>query len=194
MLGIKLETDPNWINIAKRNLEEILTDHAYCEQKAASYAISLIISFPELKELVSDMAELAMEEMSHFKMVHDVIIERKMNFGRERRDEYVIQLHSFFPKGGSRNDHLIHKLLCAALIEARSCERFKILSKELDDRKLRSFYKKLMISEANHYTLFLKLARKYGDSKEKVNKKWQSLLNFESKLIKKLGSKEYIHG
>ena len=194
MLGLKLETDPNWINIAKRNLEEILTDHAYCEQKAASYAISLIISFPELKELVSDMAELAMEEMSHFKMVHDVIIERKMNFGRERRDEYVIQLHSFFPKGGSRNDHLIHKLLCAALIEARSCERFKILSKELDDRKLRSFYKKLMISEANHYTLFLKLARKYGDSKEKVNKKWQSLLNFESKLIKKLGSKEYIHG
>ena len=140
------------------------------------------------------MAELAMEEMSHFKMVHDVIIERKMNFGRERRDEYVIQLHSFFPKGGSRNDHLIHTLLCAALIEARRCERFKILSKELDDRKLRSFYKKLMISEANHYTLFLKLARKYGDSKEKVNKKWQSLLNFESKLIKKLGSKEYIHG
>jgi len=194
MLGLKLPTDPRWINVAKQNLEEVLTDHAYCEQKAASYAISLIIGFPENTELVSAMTDLAQEEMSHFKMVHDLIIERGYTLGRERKDEYVLQLLSFFPKGGSNNDHLIHKLLCAALIEARSCERFRILSEELTDKKLRSFYRKLMISEANHYTLFLKLARKYGTSKEKVDQKWQSLLDFEADVIKQLGSKESIHG
>lgn len=194
MLGLKLTTDPRWINVAKQNLEEVLTDHAYCEQKAASYAISLIIGFPENTELVSAMTDLAQEEMSHFKMVHDLIIERGYTLGRERKDEYVLQLLSFFPKGGSKNDHLIHKLLCAALIEARSCERFRILSEELTDKKLRSFYRKLMISEANHYTLFLKLARKYGTSKEKVDQKWQSLLDFEADVIKQLGSKESIHG
>ncbi|MDA9851839.1 tRNA-(ms[2]io[6]A)-hydroxylase [Flavobacteriaceae bacterium] len=194
MLGLKLPTDPRWINVAKQNLEEVLTDHAYCEQKAASYAISLIIGFPEDTELVSAMTDLAQEEMSHFKMVHDLIIERGYTLGRERKDEYVLQLLSFFPKGGSKNDHLIHKLLCAALIEARSCERFRILSEELTDKKLRSFYRKLMISEANHYTLFLKLARKYGTSKEKVDQKWQSLLDFEADVIKQLGSKESIHG
>ena len=194
MLGLKLPTDPRWINVAKQNLEEILTDHAYCEQKAASTAISLIIGFPRNSELVSAMTDLAQEEMSHFKMVHDLILERGYTLGIERKDEYVLQLLTFFPKGGSREAQLVHRLLCAALIEARSCERFRILSEELEDRKLRSFYRKLMISEANHYTLFLKLARKYGPSKETVDQKWQSLLDFEAIVIRKLGDKESIHG
>jgi len=194
MLGLKLPTDPRWINVAKQNLEEILTDHAYCEQKAASTAISLIIGFPRNSELVSAMTDLAQEEMSHFKMVHDLILERGYTLGIERKDEYVLQLLTFFPKGGSREAQLTHRLLCAALIEARSCERFRILSKELEDRKLRSFYRKLMISEANHYTLFLKLARKYGPSKETVDQKWQSLLDYETTVIRKLGDKESIHG
>jgi tRNA-(ms[2]io[6]A)-hydroxylase len=194
MLGLKLPTDPRWINVAKQNLEEILTDHAYCEQKAASTAISLIIGFPRNSELVSAMTDLAQEEMSHFKMVHDLILERGYTLGIERKDEYVLQLLMFFPKGGSREAQLTHRLLCAALIEARSCERFRILSEELEDRKLRSFYRKLMISEANHYTLFLKLARKYGPSKETVDQKWQSLLDYEATVIRKLGDKESIHG
>ena len=194
MLGLKLPTDPRWINVAKQNLEEILTDHAYCEQKAASTAISLIIGFPRNSELVSAMTDLAQEEMSHFKMVHDLILERGYTLGIERKDEYVLQLLTFFPKGGSREAQLTHRLLCAALIEARSCERFRILSEELEDRKLRSFYRKLMISEANHYTLFLKLARKYGPSKETVYQKWQSLLDYEATVIRKLGDKESIHG
>jgi tRNA-(ms[2]io[6]A)-hydroxylase len=194
MLGLKLPTDPRWINVAKQNLEEILTDHAYCEQKAASTAISLIIGFPRNSELVSAMTELAQEEMSHFKMVHDLILERGYTLGIERKDEYVLQLLTFFPKGGSREAQLTHRLLCAALIEARSCERFRILSEELEDQKLRSFYRKLMISEANHYTLFLKLARKYGPSKETVDQKWQSLLDYEATVIRKLGDKESIHG
>ena len=194
MLGLKLPTDPRWINVAKQNLEEILTDHAYCEQKAASTAISLIIGFPRNSELVSAMTDLAQEEMSHFKMVHDLILERGDTLGIERKDEYVLQLLTFFPKGGSREAQLTHRLLCAALIEARSCERFRILSEELEDRKLRSFYRKLMISEANHYTLFLKLARKYGPSKETVDQKWQSLLDYEATVIRKLGDKESIHG
>ena len=194
MLGLKLPTDPRWVDIAQQNLEEILTDHAYCEQKAVSSAISLIIGFPDKPQLVSAMINLAKEEMNHFKMVHDLILNRGYTLGRERKDEYVLKLHSFFPKGGSRNDHLIHKLLYAALIEARSCERFRILSEKLEDKKLCSFYHKLMISEAQHYTLFLKLARKYTDIKEKVDQKWQSLLEFEGELIKDLGEKESIHG
>ena len=194
MLGLKLPTDPRWINVAKQNLKEILTDHAYCEQKAASTAISLIIGFPRNSELVSAMTDLAQEEMSHFKMVHNLILERGYTLGIERKDEYVLQLLTFFPKGGSREAQLTHRLLCAALIEARSCERFRILSEELEDRKLRSFYRKLMISEANHYTLFLKLARKYGPSKETVYQKWQSLLDYEATVIRKLGDKESIHG
>ncbi|MBF11730.1 MAG: tRNA 2-methylthio-N6-isopentenyl adenosine(37) hydroxylase MiaE [Flavobacteriaceae bacterium] len=194
MLGLKLPTDPRWVDIAQQNLEEILTDHAYCEQKAVSSAISLIIGFPDKPQLVSAMINLAKEEMNHFKMVHDLILNRGYTLGRERKDEYVLKLHSFFPKGGSRNDHLIHKLLYAALIEARSCERFRILSEKLEDKKLCSFYRKLMISEAQHYTLFLKLARKYTDIKEKVDQKWQSLLEFEGELIKDLGEKESIHG
>jgi len=117
-----------------------------------------------------------------------------MTLGRERKDDYVLQVLSFFPKGGSKNDHLIHKLLCAALIEARSCERFRILSEELEDAKLRSFYRKLMISEAHNYTLFLKLAKKIGTSKERVDQKWNSLLAFEGQLIKNLKNKESIHG
>lgn len=193
MLGLKLPTDPRWVNIVEKNIEDILTDHAYCEQKAASTAVSLIVSFPEYTELVQEMIELVNEEMSHFKMVHDLILEKGWILGRDRKDEYVIQLLKFFPKGGSRTTQLVHRLMYAALIEARSCERFRLLSEELEDKKLAKFYRKLMISEAGHYTMFLKFARKYGDE-EDVNNKWQSLLNYEADIIKSLGTKETIHG
>ena len=193
MLGLKLPTDPRWVNIVEKNIEEILTDHAYCEQKAASTAISLIIGYPEYSELVSEMTLLAQEEMSHFKMVHDLLLERDLHLGRERKDAYVNNLMKFFPKGGSRNDQLVHRLLYAALIEARSCERFRLLSEELEDKKLAKFYRKLMISEANHYTMFLSFARKYGD-REIVDKKWQDLLNYEAELMKDLGKTETVHG
>ena len=165
MLGLKLPTDPRWANIAEMNLEEILTDHAFCEQKAASTAISLIVSFPEYTALVQEMTALVEEEMSHFKMVHDLILDYGFTLGRDRKDEYVLQLLKFFPKGGSRTTQLVHRLLYAALIEARSCERFRLLSKHLSDKKLAKFYKKLMISEAHHYTMFLKFARQYGESR-----------------------------
>ena len=194
MLNLKLPTDPRWANIAKKNIEEILTDHAYCEQKAASTAISMIIGFPQYPELVSAMTELAQEEMSHFKMVHDLILERGLELGRERKDNYVIKLRTFFAKGGSKTNHLVNKLLIAGLIEARSCERFRILSEELEDKKLKKFYRKLMISEANHYTMFLQLARKYADSRERVNQKWNALLEFEATLIGTLGDQKAIHG
>lgn len=193
MLGLKLPTDPRWVNIVEKNIKEILTDHAYCEQKAASTAISLIIGFPEKSDLVQAMTDLVKEEISHFKMVHDKIIKRGWVLGRERKDEYVNQLMQFFPKGGSREDHLIHKLLYAALIEARSCERFRLLSEQLPDKELASFYRKLMVSEANHYTLFLSFARQYGQ-REVVDKKWDDLLAFEAKLMKDLGVKETMHG
>ena len=193
MLGLKLPTDPRWVNIVEKNVEEILTDHAYCEQKAASTAISLIIGYPELKELVDAMSLLAQEEMSHFKMVHDRIVERGLVLGRERKDAYVNDLMKFFPKGGSKTEQLVHRLLYAALIEARSCERFRLLSEQLEDKELASFYRKLMISEANHYTMFLKFARQYGE-REAVDKKWEALLEFEAELMKDLGKEETMHG
>lgn len=193
MLGLKLPTDPRWVNIVEKNIEDILTDHAYCEQKAASTAISLIVSFPEYTELVQEMIDLVEEEISHFKMVHDLILERGWILGRDRKDDYVIALLKFFPKGGSRTTQLVHRLLYAALIEARSCERFRLLSEELEDKKLVKFYRKLMISEANHYTMFLNFARQYGERKE-VDKKWQQLLDYEAEIIKGLGNKETIHG
>ena len=191
MLGLKLPTDPRWVNIVEKNIEEILTDHAYCEQKAASTAISLIVSFPEYTDLVIAMTELVNEEMSHFKMVYDKIIDYGWVLGRDRKDEYVVKLHKFFPKGGSRTTQLVHRLLYAALIEARSCERFRLLSENLEDKNLATFYRKLMISEANHYTMFLGFARQYG-IKNEVDKKWQDLLNFEAEIMKARSKKETI--
>ena len=193
MLGLKLPTDPRWVNIVEKNIEEILTDHAYCEQKAASMAISLIIGFPEKPELVKAMAALSREEMGHFNMVHEKILERGWVLGRERKDHYVIELKKFFPKGGSRETHLVHKLLYAALIEARSCERFRLLSEEINDKDLSKFYRDLMVSEANHYTMFLKFARKYGN-REEVDQKWNALLEYEAELMSTLGTKETMHG
>ena len=193
MLGLKLPTDPRWAGIAKKNIAEILIDHAWCEQKAASTAVSLIVTFPEYSELVTAMTALVREEMAHFKMVHDKLLERGITLGWDRKDEYVIKLREFFPKGGSRVIQLIHRLLIAALIEARSCERFRLLSEELQEAELREFYRLLMISEAGHYTLFLNFARQYGD-RQVVDKKWQELLTFEAEVMKDLGKKESIHG
>ncbi|WP_300436464.1 tRNA-(ms[2]io[6]A)-hydroxylase [Christiangramia sp.] len=193
MLGLKLPTDPRWADIAEKNIEDILVDHAYCEQKAASTAISLIVTYPEYSELVTAMTALAREEMGHFKMVHDRILKMGFSMGWDRKDEYVLKLREFFPKGGSRTTQLVHRLLIAGLIEARSCERFRLLSEELEDKELAKFYRDLMVSEANHYTMFLKFARQYGD-REIVDQKWQDLLEFEAKIMKELGKNESIHG
>ncbi|MGF1559285.1 MAG: tRNA-(ms[2]io[6]A)-hydroxylase [Flavobacteriaceae bacterium] len=193
MLGLKLPTDPRWVNIVEKNIDEILTDHAYCEQKAASTAISLIVGFPEYTDLVEEMIALSREEMGHFKMVHDRILARGNTLGRDRKDEYVLELLKFFPKGGSRTTQLVHRLLYAALIEARSCERFRLLSEELQDKELAEFYHKLMVSEAGHYSLFLGFARQYGNRTE-VDQKWQALLAFEAQIMKNLGKGESIHG
>ena len=193
MLRLKLPTDPRWANIAEKNIEEILTDHAFCEQKAASTAISLIVTYPELPELVTKMSALAREEMSHFEMVHKRILDRGLELGRERKDEYVARINKFFPKTSDRDERLINRLLIAALIEARSCERFKVLSDNIEDQELADFYRKLMVSEANHYTMFLQLARDYGE-REEVDTKWEELLTFEAEVMKDFGTKEHIHG
>jgi tRNA-(ms[2]io[6]A)-hydroxylase len=193
MLGLKLPTDPRWVNIAEKNIEDILIDHAYCEQKAASTAISIIVTFPEHPELVDEMTALAREEMGHFKMVHEQLLKRGYILGRDRKDVYVNKLRGFFPKGGSRTTQLVHRLLVAGLIEARSCERFRLLSEQLKDQELADFYHRLMISEANHYTMFLKYARKYGE-REEVDKKWQELLDFEADIMKDLSKDKSVHG
>lgn len=194
MLGLKLSTDPRWINIAEKNLSEILIDHAYCEQKAASHAISLIVNFPEYPELVETMTKLAQEELKHFEMVIQKLKERNIPFGQERKDEYVNMLYAFIRKGGRRESVLIDRLLFAAMIEARSCERFKLLSENINDDDLKSFYRELMISEAQHYTTFIKLAHQLCGHIENIDKRWQEWLDYESNIIQKFGTKELIHG
>lgn len=192
MLGLKLPTDPRWTNIAEKNLEEILIDHAWCEQKAATMAISLIVTNPDKTELIDEMTSLAREEMGHFKMVMDKIKQYGFKLGPQRPDEYAKKLYHFFPKGGSRTDGLVHALLVAALIEARSCERFRLLSENLSDPDLSKFYYDLMKSEAGHYTMFLKFARQYDDV-QKVNTKWQALLTFEAEVMESMGIADRIH-
>lgn len=193
MLGLKLLTDPRWANIAESNLEEILTDHAWCEQKAASNSITLITQNPELEDLVHELTDIAIEEMEHFKMVINIIQEKGYKLGRERKDDYVGRLMKFSKKDGSKNQAFIDRLLFAAMIEARSCERFRVLSQNIEDKELAKFYHDLMVSEANHYTTFLNFARKYSKDVD-VDKRWKEWLDFEGELIQSYGTKEYIHG
>lgn len=193
MLGLKLRTDPRWAKIAEDNIEEILTDHAWCEQKAASNAIHLIVYNSEHEDLVTELTEIAIEEMQHFQMVHNIIKERGYELGRERKDDYVSQLVKFTKKDGSRNMAFVDRLLFAAMIEARSCERFRVLSQNIKDEELAKFYHDLMVSEANHYTTFLKFAKKYSTDVD-VDKRWNEWLEFEGDLIQSFGNKEAIHG
>ena len=196
MLGLKLPTDPRWVNIVEKNIEEILTDHAYCEQKAASNAISVIVKFSEYEDLVKAMTEISIEEMEHFGMVHDKMKERGMKLGFERKDPYVNDLVAYLKErnyGGSRANQFVNRMMFAAMIEARSCERFRILSEEINDADLREFYRGLMESEARHYTTFLNFARKYGEGID-VEARWQEFLDFEATLMEKYGKKETMHG
>lgn len=193
MLGLKLPTDPRWVNIVEKNVEEILTDHAYCEQKAASNAISLLVKYPQFEDLVREMTAIAKEEMEHFGMVHDKLIERGLQLGRERKDEYVHDLMKYIRRGGSQDEIFVDRMLFAAMIEARSCERFKILSEQMQDEDLKKFYWSLMESEARHYTTFIKLAKKYGGDVN-VDERWQKFLEYEATLMDKYGKKETMHG
>ncbi|MBQ0769568.1 MAG: tRNA-(ms[2]io[6]A)-hydroxylase [Bizionia sp.] len=193
MLHLKLETDPRWVTIVESNIEEILTDHAWCEQKAATNAITIITHNSEYPDLVTELLELAKEEIEHFQMVHNIIKERGYTLGRERKDSYVNELYKFMSKGGSRLQSMVDRLLFSAMIEARSCERFKLLSERISDPELSKFYHELMISEAGHYTTFITFARKYGKGID-VDKRWQELVTFEGELIKSYGKSETIHG
>jgi tRNA-(ms[2]io[6]A)-hydroxylase len=185
MLGLKLPTDPRWVNLAEKSLEEILIDHAYCEQKAASSCISMIVQFPEYKKVVDVLTPVVSEEWGHFERVLREMKKRGFDLGRPRHDRYVIELQKHERKGGSREQQLMEKCLINALIEARSCERFRLLSEGLNDSALKKFYHDLMISEANHYVNFIELAKAYNP-KEKVEARWQEYLKIEAEIIKNL--------
>jgi tRNA-(ms[2]io[6]A)-hydroxylase len=193
MLGLKLPTDPHWVNIVEGNIDEILTDHAWCEQKAASNALSLIVNNPECTDMVTALIALAKEELEHFEQVHNLIKSKGMQLGRERKDNYVNELYKFMKKDGSRKQSLVDRLLFSAMIEARSCERFRVLSENIKDPELASFYRDLMISEASHYTTFIGFARQYGETVN-VDKRWKEWLEFEAIVIKNYGKQESIHG
>jgi tRNA-(ms[2]io[6]A)-hydroxylase len=194
ILKLQLPTDPIWVkNVVESNIEEILTDHAFCEQKAASNAITLIVQNPNLSDLVQHMIALAQEELEHFKRVHDIILERGYQLGRERKDNYVNELRKFIIIGGGREAQLVDRLLFSAMIEARSCERFKVLSENINDKQLAEFYHELMISEAGHYTMFIRLAKKYAVTID-VEARWKEFLAYEAHVIQNYGKSETIHG
>ncbi len=185
MLGLKLATDPRWVNIAEKSIEEILIDHAYCEQKAATNCISIIINFPEKTTVVEKLSPIVTEEWGHFRMVLRELEKRKLSLGTKRKDEYVIALSKVVITGGDRDNQLVERLLLAALIEARSCERFRLLSENLTDEGLKKFYHELMVSEAGHYRLFIDLAKEYWPE-EKVKERFNYYLAEEAKILKTL--------
>jgi tRNA-(ms[2]io[6]A)-hydroxylase len=193
MLGLKLATDPRWVNIVESNVEEILTDHAWCEQKAATNGITIITLYSEFPDLVADMVQVVQEEIEHFNQVHELIQARGLQLGRERKDPYVNDLFNYMKKGGNRTQQMVERLLFSAMIEARSCERFRVLSENIQDKDLAQFYHDLMVSEAGHYTLFLKYARKYGEGIN-VDARWKEWLEAEAKIIAKYGKSETVHG
>ncbi len=182
ILGLKLPTDPRWVHLAEISLEYILNDHAFCEQKAASNCISLIQRYPHLTKLVEELSPIVTEEWGHFRMVLAEIKKRKLKLGKQRKDEYVNRLLDFSKKGGSPEERLTDQLLSFALIEARSCERFRLLSENLEDPYLKEFYRKFMVSEAGHYKLFLSLAKEYVHE-DIVNARWKQWLQYEKEIL-----------
>ena len=185
ILGLQLPTDPRWVDLAGKSIEEILTDHAYCEQKAATSCISLIQRYSEREMLVKELAPIVTEEWGHFRLVLQELEKRNLKLGKQRKDEYVNKLIEFQKQGGSVEGRMLDQLLTMALIEARSCERFKRLSEGLNDECLCHFYRRFMESEAGHYTLFIELAETYID-KEKVRKRWAEWLKYEANVINNL--------
>mgnify|MGYP001185016673 FL=1 len=185
ILGLQLPTDPRWVNLAEKSLEEVLTDHAYCEQKAATSCISLIQRYSRCEKLVTELSPIVTEEWGHFRLVLAELQKRNLKLGKQRKDEYVNALIDFQQKGGDAEGRMLDQLLTMALIEARSCERFKRLSEGLNDEYMQKFYRRFMESEAGHYTLFIELAETYIE-KEKVRRRWKEWLEYEAEVIKNL--------
>ena len=181
--GLRLATDPTWVHLAERSIEDILTDHAYCEQKAASTSISLIQQYPDHERLVEELSPIVTEEWGHFRMVLHQLRKRGLRLGRQRKDEYVSELMKRMRRGGTREDQLLEKLLLAAMIEARSCERFRLLARDVQDEELRGFYRDLMVSEAGHFRLFLDLACEYID-RDRVMRRWAEWVEMEAEMMR----------
>lgn len=185
MLGLKLPTDPRWVNIAEKDLQEILTDHAWCEQKAATSGITFIVRYPDKQDVVTEMNALVAEEWGHFRKVLKELEKRNLKLGRQRKDLYVVQLLQLIEKGGSREKQLVEHLLVNALIEARSCERFRLLSLHMNDEYFREFYNEFMVSEAGHYRMYLDLAKNHMPD-EHIQNRWQFLLDEEAKIMERM--------
>ena len=185
MLGLKLPTDPRWVNVAEKTIEEILTDHAFCEQKAATMGVTLIVKFSDHAKLVDEVTPLVAEEWGHFRKVLKELKKQGLNLGRQRKDEYVVALHNQMRKGGSREQTMMEYLLVSAMVEARSCERFRLLSLYCQDEYLRKFYYEFMVSEAGHYRMFIDLAKHYLPE-DQVKRRWEEMLIAEAEIMANL--------
>lgn len=194
MLGLRLATDERWVRLAETNLHALLSDHAWCEQKAALHAMATVTRYPHLTDLVAELTRIAQEELEHFGMVQERLRERGWALLPEEKDDYVGDLARFIRRGGNVHQQLVDRLLFAAMIEARSCERFRMLSERVEDAGLRAFYRDLMVSEAHHYTTFLGFARAHAPAGEDVEARWQAFLDHEAGLMAGYGKRETMHG
>ena len=156
MLHLAVPTDSGWLPRALTDISELLLDHAHCEQKAAGNAVALLFRYPQHAFLMSPLAELAREELAHFQQVLALLDARGERFRPQRASPYAGRLRQVVR--APEPQRLLDTLLCSAVIEARSCERFQLLAGGLPDAELAAFYRGLLASEARHHQMFLELA------------------------------------
>lgn len=191
MLHLLQPTPRSWAQAAADDVDSLLADHAHCELKAAQSALSLVARFgAEHALLVEPLSALAREETQHFRMVFERIQARDGDVGTPSRDEYVRALQAAARQDAEQP--LLDRLLVCALIEARSCERFKVLSEELPDGELAGFYRGLMASEARHFTLFAGLAERIFGAPARV--RLTTLAQREAAVARHLPLGPTVHG
>ncbi|MES2765168.1 MAG: tRNA-(ms[2]io[6]A)-hydroxylase [Bacteroidota bacterium] len=191
MLCLQTETNPEWIEVANKNHDKILIDHAHCEKKATIFAISMINRYPERAKLVQEMIDLAKEEIEHFDSVQKELQKRGIKFTSDRGCEYAQKLHKLIRR--DEPGRMLDFLITGALIEARSCERFSLLAKSATDETMRVLYKSLLASEAGHYTMYTDLAREYYPAAE-VKARVNEMAALEADIVRNLKNLPSMHG
>ena len=180
MFVLASQTERTWVQKAMDNMDDILLDHAHCEKKAASTALGLIFRYPERSSMMIPLAQLAREELVHFEQVLQHLDRRGIPFRRQGPSPYAGQLMDACVKDEPRR--LLDTLICCSLIEARSCERMRLLSENVEDRELAEFFNSLLASEARHNATYLSLAEEYFP-RDSVRVRLLGLADIEAQIL-----------
>jgi tRNA-(ms[2]io[6]A)-hydroxylase len=183
-LPLKSATSPNWARDVLREPLALLNDHAHLEKKAAANALELLNRWPEPnppENWITAMTAIARDEVEHLAVVCRLLARRGGRLTKQHSNPYASALRQLVRKGEGR-DELVDRLIVSALIEARSCERFKLLAEFSQDAELAKLYRGLWASEHGHYRMFLQLAERV-DSRESVERRWDQMLDAEARII-----------